>query len=520
MNRARIEPDVVVVGAGHNGLACAATLARAGLRVEVVEARTVPGGCSATEDAVGARVNLCSCDHTMVLANPLVSELELARHGLHYLTVDPGLVGVGWEGGPPVVLFRDPDRTLAALSRTHPGAVRGYRRYLEDALPAARLLVAVSNGEPRASRVLAAVLRARGRGARRLWEWKDRSLVDVASRYLDDERLVRPFAATTTGVWGVAPSAPGTGFAALSFAMRHVVGVGRPRGGSGMLAASMVSSLEAAGGSIRYGASVRAITSDGGCPTVILAGGAVLRPRVVVSAISPWRTVLELVDGDPAPGFDRLRSMLAADRPRDGYEAKVDGVMTRLPRLPSLDPGLFSSLGVDEPLMATVAITPSLDGMEEIARLRDRGRIADRPMMLLNVPSVLDPSMKAPDGHVLSLEVLFTPYALEGGWDDSVSERWLDAFASIAGGGWRESLLRYRTMTPLDYERDLGLARGNPPAYPGDPVDVLLGRRGALTTYATPWSGLYLSGAGTYPGGGVWGAAGRNTALRVLRDLA
>jgi phytoene dehydrogenase-like protein len=194
--------------------------------------------------------------------------------------------------------------------------------------------------------------------------------------------------------------------------------------------------------------------------------------------------------------------------------------MSRLPELASLDPALFSALGVDEPLVATVAIAPSVDEMEEIARLRDRGRIADRPMMLLNVPSVLDPSMKTPDGHVLSLEVLFTPYALEGGWDESVPQRWLDVFGSIAGDGWRESLLRHRAMTPLDYERDLGLTRGNPPAYPGDAVDVLLGRRGALTTYATPWRALYLSGAGTYPGGGVWGAAGRNTALRVLRDLA
>ena len=141
--------------------------------------------------------------------------------------------------------------------------------------------------------------------------------------------------------------------------------------------------------------------------------------------------------------------------------------------------------------------------------------------MMANVPSVLDPSMRSRDGHhILSLEALFTPYDLEGGWDGSPEPaRWLQVWSSLLQPGFLKSVDRYRTMTPDRYERELFLGRGYTPSYAGSPLATLFGRRRELSRYRPPVPGLFLSGAGTFPGAGIWGASGRNTANAVLRTL-
>jgi phytoene dehydrogenase-like protein len=148
------------------------------------------------------------------------------------------------------------------------------------------------------------------------------------------------------------------------------------------------------------------------------------------------------------------------------------------------------------------------------------GRIAERPIMFANIPSVLDPTMRLADGsHVLSLEVLYTPYALEGGWEQTREpERWLDNFARLVQPGWRDGISRYRTMTPLRYEREFFMPRGHATAFAGGPVAALRGKDRELTRYETPVNGLYLTGAATFPGAGVWGAPGRNAAHVIIEN--
>ena len=139
-------------------------------------------------------------------------------------------------------------------------------------------------------------------------------------------------------------------------------------------------------------------------------------------------------------------------------------------------------------------------------------------MFFVNVPSVLDDSLRVDGAHVLSLETLYTPYSLQGGWEGSTEpERWLDVFASLVEGSFRDTVLRWRAMTPLSYERDFNLVRGHAPGFGGSPLSAMLGRQPELTRYETPVKGLYLTGAATYPGAGVWGASGRNAATVILR---
>jgi phytoene dehydrogenase-like protein len=140
--------------------------------------------------------------------------------------------------------------------------------------------------------------------------------------------------------------------------------------------------------------------------------------------------------------------------------------------------------------------------------------------LLVNMPSVLDPSMAAPGEHVLSIEVLFTPYALEGGWPGSPEPaRWLELWAATMEPGALDLVDRWRAMTPDRYEAEFSMYRGHTPAFASSPLHSLLGRNQELTRYRTPISGLYLSGAATFPGAGVFGASGRNAAAVVRGDL-
>ncbi|MEJ7800199.1 MAG: FAD-dependent oxidoreductase, partial [Ilumatobacter sp.] len=130
-----MDADVIVVGAGHNGLICAAYLARAGIDTLLVEARSSVGGCASTVTDLDARFNICNCDHTMVRGMPVADELDLASYGLHYLESEIGGINRFYDGAPPWVFLHDIDSHIDALRETYPSQVAGYRRYLADALP-------------------------------------------------------------------------------------------------------------------------------------------------------------------------------------------------------------------------------------------------------------------------------------------------------------------------------------------------------------------------------------------------
>jgi phytoene dehydrogenase-like protein len=513
--------DAIVVGAGHNGLVCAAYLARGGLSVTVLEARSTVGGCAATVDALdGARVNVCNCDHGVVLSTGIVEELDLARFGLRYLPVEPMQLNMGWDGASPWFQFRDPARTIEGLRPTHPGEAENYRRYLRAAMPVARLIVELATATPTPGNVGRRVLEGRGRGVATLLAWSRRSVASVVRSFFSTESLRAPVVATGPAVWGLPPDAARTGLGAVGYALKHLTGVARPEGGSGELPESLARCIEVSGGEVRTGARVVEIVAEGDrVRGVALEGGETVDARVVVAAADP-RTALVRWLASPPASAGRLVRRWRSRVPLEGYESKVDAVVAGRPRLRAVDERLLERLGVPDPLVSTVIVSPPLAGIASAHRAMGRGEVAERPIFYVNVPSVLDGSMRVGGEDVFSLEVLFTPYRLRGGWNGTPEPgRWLEAFSTLAEPGFLETVRRWRAVTPPDYEREFGLERGLAPSFSGSPLSTLVGKDRELTRYETPVRGLFLTGAGTFPGAGVWGASGRNAAAVILHRL-
>lgn len=511
--------DVIVVGAGHNGLICAAYLARAGIDTLLVESRGEVGGCASTVTDLDARFNICNCDHTMVRAMPIVDELDLAAHGLRYLEPEISAIHQFHDGASPWVFFHEADRHLDALARSYPDQVDGYRRYLADALPVAELAIAIARTTPSTTHMLRTVAERRGAGAARLLAWSRASQADVMAEYFDDWHLVMPAVSTGPTVWGAQPTAPGTGLAAAIYATRHLVKTGRPAGGSGALTDAVRASYEAAGGRVRSGSRVdRLLLRDGAVSGVRLDDGHVLTSSVVVAACDPQRVFVDWF-GDPPGAARRLIDRWRNKPVDDGYESKIDAVLSGPPMYRTADAVAAMAPGADI-LAPTTVVSPSPSQVAEAHRLRSDGRVAAQPTFLVNVPTRLDREMQPrSDQHVLSLEVLFTPYDIARGWPGSAEPpRWLDVLDGFMEPGTL-TIDRWRAMTPDRYESEFSMHRGHTPSYSGSPLLALVGRRRELTRYRTPIVGLYLSGAATFPGAGVFGASGRNAADAVKRDL-
>ncbi len=508
--------DAVVVGAGHNGLVCAAYLARAGLRTLLVEARSTVGGTAASEPFGGGTVNICNCDHITFRTTPVIEELRLADHGLRYLDVEPAQMNMAWDGGPAWALYKDLDRTLDSLAHTYPGEVDGYRRYLKAAAPAVRLVFEAASEPPSFGGLTRTVLARRGQGVSTLLRWSRRSAADIMREFFTADALRGPAMVTGPMVWGISPEVPGTGLGALTYALRHVGTLGRPVGGSGQVPETLRMAFEAAGGTVRLSTKVTAITCEGDSVRgVHLDDGTEVTARIVVSACNPHDTFLAWLRNPPAaatPLVERWRNI-----PHDeGYESKIDAIIDTLPRLRAFG----DRIDPDDALRGTAIIAPSLAEIDRGFRLMASGEVLEQPGMFMNVPSVVDPTMAPAGKHVFSLETLYTPYSLRGGWQaSSEPRRWLEQLATLAEPGFLDGLGEWRAMTPDRYESEFHLPAGHATSFAGGPLAALRNKSPELTRYETPVKGLYLTGAATFPGAGVWGASGRNAALTVLRSV-
>ena len=204
----------------------------------------------------------------------------------------------------------------------------------------------------------------------------------------------------------------------------------------------------------------------------------------------------------------------------EGYESKIDADLKELPE-PKWGEKIRATHNGLNPLGQTTIISPSPQDLIEAHEMRPLGEVATKPTMLIDIPSVPDDTLKTSSGeHILSLEVLFTPYSIQGGWDNSSEpRRWLDIWNSLMGSEGSEKIEEWRVMTPKNYENEFSMHRGHTPSFGTSPLSTFFGRDKELTRYKTSIEGLYLSGAATYPGAGIVGISGRNAAYVVSRAI-
>lgn len=508
--------DVAVIGAGHNGLVCACYLARAGLEVTVFEAGSEPGGCVHTLDLPDGRgrLEIGAYEHSGIRASGVARDLELeSRHGLRFHLRDE-LVLSPCDDGSVLAFHRSLERTVEGLAEVvGSDEAEAYRRFANWGQAAATVLTQADGGPPPTLRELAALADASlGAEGRRLIQALLASASNLCAGALDDERL-----RATLEHWAAhsqqPPTDPGTGAGAVLFASFHGAPAARPAGGSRSTVEALVRCLEDAGGTLHCDAGVERVEVAGGRAVAVEARGERYEAgRAVVSAVDAKRLFERMVDADAVPPSLREELRRIHVGRQNVSELKVDAVLESQPEVPG--PAGFERSFLLSPNTST--------DIERSFREVALGRIPKRPPLMIAFPSTLDDDW-APPGRAVVWLSTFVPWRLEeGAWDEGALESAADnvwRVAERALGSPMKPVERRLTGPPQWVER-----HGNPAANPNHvemSIDQLLALRPSpsLSRYRTPIEGLFLTGAGTHPGGGVTGAPGRNAAAVVLSEL-
>jgi phytoene dehydrogenase-like protein len=522
------ERDVVIIGGGHNGLACAAYLAKAGLDVLVLEKRGVVGGAAATEEPwPGYRVS--SASYVVSLMPPqVVRELDLKRFGYEVSIITPDYF-VPFPDGTSLTLWGDVERDAAAIGRfseRDAAAYEAFDRYFDRV---ARLLKDLLFVVPPNMNLRDLPKWAATAGRFRKWSGRDlhetvrlftMSAADFLDEWFEDERVKGALATQAIiGAW-CGPMTPGSAYVLMHHWIGEVDGHagawGWVKGGMGGISAAMARAAEAAGAEIRTDAEVDrvALNASGRAVGVALADGSLVRAQRVVSCAHPVTTYLSLIGEERLPG-DVVRDVRRY-RTRSG-SVKLNVALSELPAFPAWDQE-------GNPHRGLVAVSPSIEYLERAWDDAKYGRMSEHPYVEVVFPTAHEPEGLAPRGKHLMLGFSqYGPYELaEGSWDqggrDDYAGRVLKALGEFAPS--LESAVEHlEVLTPRDIEERFGLIGGNIMQGELTP-DQLFSFRPipGHGDYRTPVAGMYLCGSGTHPGGGVMGVPGRNAASVILRD--
>jgi phytoene dehydrogenase-like protein len=504
--------DIVIIGGGHNGLACAAYLAKAGRKVLVLEAGSQAGGLGATREfAPGFRASVA--DTLPQLGRQLVTELELERHGFSLAAESLPTVALSATAGHLTIS----PQGLAGACAADTASYQGYQQLMQKFAKAIKPFwhkrppVLGSGGLKDA-----ATLGQFGWNLRTLGKTDMRELMrmialparDLMDEFFDSPELKAALSWDANIGSKLAPRSPNNAVLALLYRMSGDLssGLPLPRGGTGGLTDALAAAARSHGAELRMDSPVASVTvAQGRVTGVELAGGETIAADHVVSNADPKTSFFKLLgarhlDVQFTHRIDRLRT--------DGYVAKLHLALKRLPDF----------TGLEKP-EGRLLLAPGMDFIENAFDAAKYGGYARELPMAVLLPSVYDDSLAPQGQHVLSAQVQYAPYAVKGGWDahrDAFLENVMTSLERYAPD-IRDCVLASELLTPADLEQQFNVTGGhwhhaefaldnwwmNRPTY-------------GASQYCTPVPGFYLCGAGAHPGGGVMGAAGRNAARAIL----
>jgi len=522
--------DIIIIGAGHNGLVAACYLAKAGLKPLVLERRAIAGGACITEEFhPGFRASTLA--HTTgPLSSRVVKDLDLERQGLEF--IQPAVrVFAPNSSGRSICIYEDVERTADELThlstkdaKSYPDFVSTFARIGRAVAPLLPMtppdIDRLSKKELWGLGKLGLAIRGLGKKDEyRLLRYGPMAVADLAAEWFETE-LLRAIVAAR-GIFGAfaGPWSAGTSAALLLQAAtdEHAIAPATfVKGGMGALSQTLAKVVTASGAEIHTNAEVASVrVRDGKATGVVLTSGEEIAARAVISNADPRTTFLKLVD--PAefdPSFlNKIRNYRA-----HGTVAKVHLALSAVPQFSAL-----TNEEATEKLSGRIHIGPDIEYLEHAFDAAKYGDMSPRPYLDIAIPSLTDQTLAPAGAHVMSIHAQFAPYHLQDGdWNsrrEELGDTVVNALSDYAPN-LKESIVGRHVITPLDLEETYGLSGGH--IHHGEmSVDQLFAFRPLIgwARYLTPLEGLYLCGAGTHPGGGVTGTPGANASREIIKDL-
>jgi phytoene dehydrogenase-like protein len=522
--------DIVIIGGGHNGLVAACYLAKAGLKVIVLERQPSVGGGAVTEELEpGFRIS--TLDHaTGPFSKNIISDLELSRFGLEVITPEVRVVGLA-PNGDSLAIYNDVARTAQEINKFSTRDANKYGEFVESfarigAVIAPLLsLTPPSIDQPSGGEVWQLGkfgLAFRGLGKKdeyRVLRWGPMAVADLVAEWFETE-LMRAIVAAR----GISGSFAGPWSAGTSLGLLWQAALGgspiapaeHVKGGLGSLTQALAKAAESLGVEVRTSSEVNRVDfSSTDRVRVILKNDDTFEARAAVSNADPKATFLRLVDPvDLDPNFlSKVRNLRAV-----GTVAKINLALSDLPSFK----GISKEDGPTR-LAGRIHIGPEIDYLERAFDAAKYGEFSQHPFLDITIPSLSDSTLAPPGKHVMSILSQFAPYKLKAGdWatrERDLADSVIDTLSEYAPG-IRELISSVQVITPFDLESNYGLTGGH--IHHGEQaLDQFFTFRPLIgfAQYRTPISRLYLCGAGTHPGGGITGLCGANAAREIARDV-
>ena len=520
--------DVIVIGAGHNGLVAAAYLAKAGRRVLVLEKRDAIGGAAVTEEIFpGYKVSTVA-DGRGYLSARVRRDLKLDDR-VEIVRSD----AVAWcpqPDGDQLTIWRDTTRSVEEIARFSRADAEAYPGFIELMNRIADVIGGLMEMTPpdlpemgirdlRGGLGLLGPLRRLGRKRiSELLRVMPMPSDDLLNEFFESDVVKAAIGASSVLNISWGPREAGTAYTMLASWAQSDTGLFRSagvvKGGMGALTSAIAEAARGFGAEIRTSAPVeKVIVREGRATGVRLESGEELTAAVIVSNADPRTTFLKLLEPRTLDvSFVRHVQCIKYR----GSAARIHLALRELPEFTAI-------AGADAAaLRGPIQIAPSLDYIQKAFDCTKYGRYSEQPYLDLLIPTLSDPGL-APEGrHILSITARYAPYELrEGSWDahgETFADIVIDTLAEYAPG-IRDAILHRHVLVPKDLESIYGLPEGNP-NHGEMTLDQFFHMRPVpgYARYRTPVAGMYLCGAGAHPGGGVTGLPGHNAAREILAD--